>query len=142
MVGRSDTEIWGLTTEERLRRTTRALNVSAVLTDGEPLPSCGRVVLMRADYAIEDRLVTALVEREPGIVLAIGTEDGRSTIAAAAHVEAAEAEAVAALLRAGRVDRAEAEARGLTLLSPVELGTDYNARLRKREIPYVLEVGM
>jgi phosphatidylglycerophosphate synthase len=96
---------------------------------------------MRADYAIEDRLVTALVEHEPGIVLAIGSDDGRSTVAAAAHVEAAEAEAVAALLRAGRVDRAEAEARGLTLLSPVELGTDYNARLRKREIPYVLEVG-
>ena len=141
MVGRSDTLIWGLTTEERLRRTIKALNVSAVLRDGEPLPSSGSVILIRADYAVEDRLVTALVDHGPGVVLAIKGDDGRSTIAAAAHVHAADAEAVAGLLRAPHVNQETSASLGLTLQSPIELGSDYNARLRKREIPYVLEVG-
>ena len=141
MVGTSDALIWGLTTEERLRRTTKALKVEAVIRDGESLPSIGSIVLIRADYAIEDRLVKALVDHEPGLVLTVEGDDGRSTVAIAAHVDAAEAEAVAALLRAPEVDRTKVLAKGLKLLSPIGLGGDYNATLRKREIPYVLKAG-
>ena len=141
MVGLSDARIWGLTTEERLRRTTKTLNVSAVLKDGEPRPRTGSIILVRADYAIEDRLVTALVDHEPGVALVVGEGDGQSIIAAAAHVDAADADVVAQFLQTPHVDRTESDALGLTLMSPIELGTDYNARLRKREIPYVLEVG-
>ncbi|MGI9493929.1 MAG: CDP-alcohol phosphatidyltransferase family protein [Geminicoccaceae bacterium] len=141
MIGESDARIWGLTTEERLRRITKTLNVSAVLKDGEARPATESIVLIRADYAIEDRLVTALVNHEPGFVLVVEEDDGRSTIAAAAHVDVADADAVAQLLRTPQVDRTKSDTLGLTPLSPIELGTDYNARLRKREIPYVLEVG-
>lgn len=141
MIGRSETRIWGLTTEERLRRTIKSLNVKAVLDEGDPLPTSGTVILIRADYAVEDRLVKALVDHEPGVVLATTETDGASMIVAAAHVEASKAEAVAALLRDTQAGRDAASALGLTCLSPIELGSDYNAQLRKREIPYVLEVG-
>lgn len=142
MIGASDIEIWGLTTEERLRRTTKKMNVQAVLKDGEPWPGTGSVVLIRADYAVEDRLVKALVDHAPGIVL--GTDEGSggpSRTIAAAHVEAVMAEATAELLRSGSVDPEQVKAEALALLSPIELGGDYNAQLRKREVPYVLEVG-
>ncbi len=141
MVGVSETKIWGLTTEERLKRTTKALKVEAVLQDGEPLPHSGSIVLIRADYAVEDRLVKELVDHEPGVILAIEGADGDSKIAAAAHVEAGEAEAVMDLMRAELLDQESSRAKGLALLSPIELGGDYNKQLRKREIPYVLKVG-
>ncbi len=141
MIGTSETPIWGLTTEERLRRTTKSLNVDAVQRDGEDLPTSGPVILVRADYAIEDRLMKALIDHRPGVALAIEGDDQRSAIAAAAHVDAEDAEAVAALLRREQLDRDMSSRLGLQLLSPVELGSDYNATLRKREVPYVLEVG-
>ncbi len=141
MIGTSETRIWGLTTEERLRRTTKSLNVDAVQRDGEALPASGAIILVRADYAIEDRLMKALVDHHPGVVLMIEGGDGRSAIGAAAHVDAEDAEAAAVLLRAEELDRDQSGGLGLKLLSPVELATDYNATLRKREIPYALEVG-
>lgn len=141
MVGVSETKIWGLTTEERLRRTAKALKVEAVLTDGDALPTSGSIILIRADYAVEDRLVKALVEHGPGVILAIEGTDGRSMIGAAAHVDASEAKAAIALMRAAELDQNESQAQGLILLSPIELGGDYNKQLRKRETPYVLEVG-
>jgi len=141
MVGVSNARIWGLTTEERLRRTTKALNVSTVLEDGEPLPRSGTIVLIRADYALEDRLVEALVNREPGVILAVEGKVDQSTAAVAAHVDVADAEMVAEFLSGADIDREKCAQKGLSILSPIELGGDYNKILRKREIPYALEVG-
>ncbi|NJO38991.1 MAG: hypothetical protein HC871_17065, partial [Rhizobiales bacterium] len=66
LVGRSDLPIWGLTTRQRLRRILDIMRVDTLLEDGEPLPSEGSVLLIRADHALEDRLIGALIEHGPG----------------------------------------------------------------------------
>jgi hypothetical protein len=44
------------------------------------------------------------------------------------------------MVRGETVDRQAAEARGLTVLSPVELAGSYNSALRKKATPFVLEL--
>ena len=141
MVGRSDVTIWGLTTEERLRRTIKSLKVDAVLTDGEALPDAGTVVLIRADYALEDRLVADLVEHGPGAILAIDGEGGAPSTPVAAHVSAEEAAPVAAYLRAALSDPSLEPPAGLAVKGVLDIGSAYNRKLRKREVPYALHVG-
>jgi phosphatidylglycerophosphate synthase len=140
MVGASDSLIWGLTTEERLRRAIKSLKVEAVLRDGEPLPADGSIVLIRADYALEDRLVASLVEHGTGALLAIEGEDGRSRIPAAAHVEAKDAAAVKAILGDGALDEGPALPVGVQVKGVLDVGSAYNRKLRKREAPYALKV--
>ena len=140
MIGNSDALIWGLTTEERLRRSIKNLNIQAVLHAGESLPAEGTVVLVRADYAIEDRLITALVDHEPGIVLAVAKDGARTRTAVAAHVDAADAETVAEYLASPRPLSEQALPPHLKVAEPGELGSAYNRKLRKREVPFVLEV--
>ena len=140
MVGRSDDLIWGLTTEERLRRTARNLNVDQVLTDGETLPDQGTVVLIRADYALEDRLVADLVAHGPNAVLAIDGEGGKSAKPIAAHVAVADAPDVIGFLKQEAAGAevelpAHIEVKGL-----LDIGSTYNQKLRKREVPYALNV--
>ncbi len=140
MVGSSDALIWGLTTEQRLRRSLKNLEIQAVLRAGEPLPTEGTIVLVRADYAIEDRLITALVDHEPGVVLAVAKDGTRERFAVAAHVDAADAETVAERLAGSRPLTELALAPNLKVVEPGELGSTYNQKLRKREVPFVLEV--
>ncbi|MEM7041436.1 MAG: CDP-alcohol phosphatidyltransferase family protein [Pseudomonadota bacterium] len=141
MVGRSDITIWGLTTEERLRRTIKSLNVDAVLTDGETLPSTGSVVLIRADYALEDRLVAGLVDHGPGAILAIDSEGGAPSTPVAAHVSAADAASVVAFLKAAGDGPDLQPPSNLAVKGVLDIGSAYNRKLRKREVPYALEVG-
>ena len=57
-------EIWGLTPEERLRRTLRALGCTPIesVEAGEAPPPAGAasVLLLRSDYIYDERLVRAL----------------------------------------------------------------------------------
>lgn len=141
MVGRSTILIWGLTTEERLRRTIRNLKVDAVLTDGETLPDAGSVVLIRADYALEDRLVADLVDKGAGIVLAIDGDKAGERIPVAAHVNAADAEATYAFLKEAESNPSLSPPATLAVKGVLDVGSAYNQILRKREVPYALDVG-
>ena len=141
MVGRSAIPIWGLTTEERLRRTIKTLKVEAVLTDGDALPETGSVVLIRADFALEDRLVAGLVQHETGVVLTIDDESGGTGIPVAAHVRAEDADAVRAYLQNVKDQPNLPLPTGLVRKGILDVGSAYNRKLRKREVPYALEVG-
>lgn len=140
MIGRSDTPIWGLTTTERLQRTMKIMGVDAVLQDGEPLPDERTVVLIRADYALEDRLVGSLIEHGPGAILVLDSEDGAGQIPVAAHVEAADALAVQAILKQPLLDDEQALPGSVQVKGVLDIGSSYNRKLRKREVPYALKL--
>ena len=141
MVGHSTIQIWGLTTEERLRRTVKILKVDTVLTEGDILPDAGTVVLIRADYALEDRLVAGLVDHDPGVVLAIDGEAGAPRLPVAAHVDAGDGAEALAYLEAAERDPNTPLPAGLVQKGVLDVGSAYNRTLRKREVPYALKVG-
>jgi hypothetical protein len=131
--GSQPVEIWGLTPEERLRRTLRAAGcaqVESVEADGA-LPAAGpeSLLLLRSDFVFDERLVLAL-RAEPGTLLV--TPDG---VAVAAHVDASRAAEIAARLAQG----AAASATGLRAATPSELVPAYTAQLRKVEPAYLFE---
>jgi len=140
LVGRSDLAIWGLTTEQRLRRILDKMGVETLLGDGEPLPDQGSVLLIRADYALEDRLIGALIEHGPSVLLAIDGALGSSTIPIAAMVPAADAEAIAAILRQEALNADQKLPGDVQVKGVLDVGTAYNRKLRKREVPYALNV--
>jgi phosphatidylglycerophosphate synthase len=131
--GAEPVEIWGLTPEERLRRTLRAAGCVQIqsLDAGAATPSvgAGSVLLLRSDYIFDERLVRAL-PGAPGTLLV--TQEG---IPVAAHVAAARAAEAAAALAQG----AAASGCGLRSLTPSELVSPYTAQLRKIEPPYLFE---
>ena len=131
--GADPVEIWGLSPEERLRRTLRAAGCTQVLgvdADGPPPPAeTGSVLLLRTDFIFDERLVRAL-HAAPGTLLV--TPAG---IAVAAHVAAAHAPETADQLANGGA----ASASGLRTLTPAELVSPYTSELRKFEPPYLLE---
>jgi phosphatidylglycerophosphate synthase len=92
------------------------------------------VVLVRADYVLDDGSIRALVAR-PGCLLAVDGPGG-GTVAVAAHVEAARAAELAAVL-SGIGDAASS---GLVVMGPEELGSSHNETLRKRARPFALQI--
>ncbi len=126
-------EIWGLTPEERLRRTLRAAGCAQIesVDAGAALPpaGAGSVLLLRTDYIFDERLVRALPDAPDTLLV---TPEGA---AVAAHVAAARAAETARWLAQG----AAASAFGLRAVTPAELVSPYTAELRKLEPPYLLE---
>jgi hypothetical protein len=129
--GASPVEIWGLTSEERLRRTLRAVGctqIEAVEAGGAPpTVAAESVLLFRSEYVFDERLVRAL-HAAPSTLLV--TQDG---VAVAAHVEPARAGEVARLLASGT------GANGLRSTTPSQLVPPYTAQLRKVEPAYLFE---
>jgi phosphatidylglycerophosphate synthase len=126
LLGVSDVRIWGMNSAERLRRQllkVKITDVSQALGGVAPL---GRVILLRVDYAYEQRLIAALVER-PDAALTVGG------VPVAANVSASYAAAAAAALE-GR----GALPTGVVPLDAEGLGGSYNFQLRKREIAYAV----
>lgn len=124
-------QIWGLTPEERLRRClARAgcTEIALVSPDHSDAPATGTVVVCRSDVILDERLVTALVERPDTLLVA--PELGPI----AAHVAADRLGPVQAAL-AGR-GSAEALA-PLERVAPEALAPAWLPNLRKSEPPYV-----
>ena len=125
--------IWGLTPEERLRRTLRAAGCAQVESleagGASPAIGSGSLLLLRSDFVFDERLVRAL-QTSPGTLLV--TPEG---VAVAAHVDAARAREVADLLAKGAV----AGATGLRAATPSQLVPAYTAQLRKAEPAYLFE---
>jgi len=135
VVGTCEVRPWGMPVQLRHRRAFARAGVDADQQAGHG----GAVIAVRAEYVLDEALVRALAAR-PGVVLmAPGTAPGER-IAVAAHAGADQAGAALALVRAGRVREGTALAHGLTAVGPDELGSTYNAALRKREPPLLLSL--
>lgn len=123
VVGQSPHSVWGLPSEQRLRRQLARAGAVAGRADS------GRVVLLRADWVYDDALVRALAAASGDVALL--APDGR---AVALSLDAARAGGAEALLAEGRTP---AGARGL---QAAQLADAYNNVLRKREPPYLMEL--
>jgi len=119
-------KIWGMTGEERLRRTFARAGVRLV-DDGATFGLIGTAVIVRGDWVLDESLVRALVQR-PGVVLAEGDTP------VAAHVGADCLDAVSRALAAGE------PIADLPTVNAVELGGAYNHALRKREPPVLVRL--
>jgi phosphatidylglycerophosphate synthase len=132
--------IWGLSPEERLRRSLHNAGCARVeCVPGEealPAPESGTALLFRGDAIFDPRLVEALLTAPDTLLWASLAGAGSSGAPVAAHVDVARFGEVLALLR-DPAPRAEAP-RGLRRVAPAELVPSYIASLRKAEPPYVL----
>jgi phosphatidylglycerophosphate synthase len=132
--------IWGLSPEQRLRRSLRNAGCEGVerVAGGETpsAPESGTVLLLRGDAIFDPRLVEALLTATDTLLsLPLAGAGGRA-LPVAAHVDAARFGEALALLR----DPAPSSESppGLRRAAPGELAPAYIASLRKAEPPYVL----
>lgn len=122
VVGASPLRIWGLPSEQRLRR---QLARAGATVDGS---AAARAVLLRADWVYDDAIVRGLVTAGEDLALTIASE------CVALSVSAARTEAAQTALGAGHAPPAT---RAVTLS---EIASGYNEALRKREPPYLLRL--
>lgn len=87
IVGECDVRLWGITSEQRLRRQLRAAGIETVL-DGPAAPTTAAVLILRADRLYDARVLRDLISR-PGVLLV--QEEAGSRVAVAAHVAGADA---------------------------------------------------
>lgn len=125
LVGSSTVSIWGMSSAERLARQLSRAGVKDVRGGAQGLEAVGAVVLLRLDYAYDQRLIDALASR-PGATLVV---DGQPV---AASVSGAEAQTAAGALASGQAPA------GTELLDSEGLAGSYNRKLRKREIAFVI----
>jgi phosphatidylglycerophosphate synthase len=120
VVGESPLRIWGLLSEQRLRRQFLQSGASAAGNSAE------RTVLLRADWVYDDAIVRGLVRAQEDIGLAA---DGECV---ALNVATSRTDEAAAALSARRASPA------VRSMTPAEIADGYNDELRKREPPYLM----
>jgi phosphatidylglycerophosphate synthase len=125
LAGASTVSIWGMSSAERLRRQLSRAGVAGARPDAEGLEADADVMILRLDWAYDQRLIDALAAR-PGVALMAGDE------AVAANVKGAEAVQAVAAIVAGQVPP------GAEALDSEGLAGSYNRKLRKREIAYLI----
>ncbi|MFN4089891.1 MAG: CDP-alcohol phosphatidyltransferase family protein [Alphaproteobacteria bacterium] len=131
ILGTCETRLWGMTGAERLRRAF----ARAGLPETDAWAAAGAVVVVRADFLVEERLIRDLIAA-PGALLVQAGPDGRP-VPVAAHAPAGGVPAALAVLEAPSVDPAGAAEAGLRPMTPDELGSNWNSTLRKKATPYV-----
>lgn len=124
--------LFGLTTDERLRRQFARAGIAATVDPELAGTSGGRIIAVRADAAIDQPLVAALAAK-PRLLLM--NDDG--SVPLAAHVEASEVKAVQNMILAAHAKEGKLK---LDPRSPNELDLTFWKALRKRETPYALLV--
>jgi phosphatidylglycerophosphate synthase len=125
LLGASPVRVWGMSAAERLRRQLKRAGIVEIRDSAEGLPEATDVLLLRVDWAYEQRLIDALAKR-PGSALLAGEA------AVAANVPGAAAAAAAAALATGATPAA------VEPLDAEELAGSYNFQLRKREVAYLI----
>jgi phosphatidylglycerophosphate synthase len=136
LIGESPVPVWGLSGRERLERMLRNLGATGLAAwPAEPVVS-GRVVLLRADYVVEENLLRELLDT-PDSLLA----DPETGIVVAGHVSHEAAAEFASLLER---DTDVARATSAPGISPVRVisvpDSAYNEALRSRFVPFVKRI--
>jgi len=147
IVGKCDVSLWGLDARERWRRWLARAGVAPLAQAGAPPPTTGRVILVRADYVLQEHLGRALAASADTIlvvpslaVLSPSTGAGTLVQPIAANVAAERLTEVARILEAGSIELGKHSFQGLAPRLPSELSSGYQEALRKRSIPFALAV--
>jgi phosphatidylglycerophosphate synthase len=126
-------EIWGLTSVERLRRSLERAGCSAVQVLAiDQLPEIrpeAKVLLARADWIYDERLVEALAAADATVLVTPG-----EGVPVAACIPSERSSDAHAALRGGETHTPP----GLRSVDPDTLAPSYTAKLRKSEPPYLL----
>ncbi len=139
-------EIWGLSPEERLRRSLRAAGVSdEQMTTGTTPPSVPPdipLLVFRMDYVFDERLIGAMLEKSlehTGVQGMALVDPATSSTIVAAVTQGSQRDAVLPFL-AGTASLSETQPEGLRRCVPNELVPAYSSALRKYAPPYLLPV--
>lgn len=149
LVGECAVEVWGLSSLERMRRVghrygitdiefanikaeDRWQNEGGALPDAPPTPPPARVLFVRADVLLEDRLIKTLLNRGP---LVLATQMNGKLQAVAARADDNYPAALAALADGASLDDLPP---GLPVAKPDASELCYDDVLRKRAVPFVL----
>ena len=139
-------EIWGLSPEERLRRSLRAAGVSdeqiATGTTPPPVPPALPLLVFRMDYVFDERLIRALLEKSlecrGAQSMALVDPATPSTIVAA--VTAGSQRDTILPFLAGTASLSDVQREQLLCHVPDDLVSAYSSALRKHDPPYLLRV--
>ena len=129
----SPVKLWGLTSRERLERVLAKAGINDFISD--PGQTTGdNVLLLRADYLYDDRVIQNLLESPDTILLAAKEGD---RIPVAAKVKTDLISPVLDYLNNGKQDEA---LKSLRTVTPQTLTSAYQQRLRKFDPPFVLPI--
>jgi hypothetical protein len=136
--------VWGLTGVERLQRTLTAAGVAPERIGVGSLVLLNRVntealVIFRADYVFDARLVRGLLESPGAVLLAPSDTASLGRVAAVHAPHDALAEALHLLSGEGQV-QSTTPGTGFYAVTPLELVPAYTSTLRKTDAPYLLPV--
>src|SRR6056297_3577165 len=84
-IGTAPIKLWGLTSHQRLQRILERFNVSKTVDDVETLPADSFVLLLRADYLFDERVIQALINTPNCLLI---SKDKAQDQPIAAHVRA------------------------------------------------------
>jgi phosphatidylserine synthase len=133
VLGEHPIRLWGLSTRERVERVLRGFGVRGPAKDLESVPDEGLVLLLRADYLYDNRVLQALLGRE-GVVL-VAENTARTPVAA--HVP----RPLAGLTRDMLLGDAPANSLPeLPRESSSTISSGYQERLRKFDPPFAHRV--
>jgi phosphatidylglycerophosphate synthase len=134
--GQTPGQVFGLTGEERLRRTLEQAGVASVgmgsWPGSSPLPGGVRVALFRADFVYDERLVRAVLGAQETLLVAPGGP-GEDLRGVAAQAEVGRSAAVLRSLTEEEKPEALAAELGLRVATADDLVPPYTAQLRKSD---------
>jgi phosphatidylglycerophosphate synthase len=134
IVQESSVRLWGLTSRQRLLRVLKSAGVTEVVEDIASVPKNCSILLLRADFLFEDRVINYMVEI-PDILLRFA--DGQTNAIVAAHVPSAMARQARDIV-AGT--DAAVTLQGVRTENLETLSISFQRRLRKFEPPVVLPI--
>ena len=126
--------LWGLTSRQRLQRVLERAGITDIVEDLAAVPAKSSVLLLRADYLYDDRVLKTLVKISNTVLEIPG---GKTQVAVAAHVSRDIAAQAKGLL-SGALTRETLPA--LRAETPETLTSAYQENLRKLDPPFVLPI--
>jgi phosphatidylglycerophosphate synthase len=127
-------KIWGLTSDERVKRVLNGTGIGCTREKLNNLHESDSVLILRADYLFDDRLVKYLAAT-PSTVLHL--EEGQKEMTVAAHVPGHLVLQTLAAIENLTVTDASA---GLTVQTLATISVSFQEKLRKFEPPFVLPI--
>jgi len=127
LLGDCHLRVWGLTPRQRLERMLRGYPEAKLAEPGQPLPASGEVMLLRADYVYDERVLQGLMSAKR-----VALQDPRDGTVVAARADSS---------HWGHEPRLEGAAlEGLPLVQPETMAEGLQSELRKSDRPWVAPV--
>jgi phosphatidylglycerophosphate synthase len=137
-------EIWGLSPLERLRRSLRVAGVPdghiQVGATAAATAQDVRVILLRADYVFDERLISALIEQKPTRDVVLVDPDNQTAVGAVTTRDQLDA-VLPVILDAAEIPAGQCNnSNNIDYFEPAALVSAYSSALRKFDPPYLLPI--